>query len=781
MAGRTRGILALARSQPWPILQEKLDAILDVLEMRAEGLTFSAEDIQARVGQGMRGAKQAPVGGRIAVLPIYGIIAQRMNLMTDISGGTSTEEFAQAFTAAVDNPEVSAIVFDVDSPGGTISGVPELAAMIRAARGKKPIYAVANTMMASAAYWLAAQADEIIASPSSLVGSIGAVMVHTDQSEANAKAGVKRTYITSSPYKAEGNRDEPLGDEAKEAIKAMVDDADDLFIKDLAAGRGLTPAAVRANYGKGRVMTASQAKEAGLVDRVQSLDDLLSDLTGGARGSPPKRTRASTDLTIAALAPGGDLVSTTEQITALQPTAAGGPAVVLLSPTPSVTTPAPKAKEHTVSEITTAAPNGADMSDVERLRAFNQLAKDHNKGTDAALSWFDAGKSVAQVKDEIMAEYRAGARPLRADPSITVGKDLAAEKPFASLGEQLQAIANAGRGRGIDPRLSRINAAASGGQSHVGADGGFLIQHQFIADLTKDAFEEGQLLSRCDNTDLGENSNGLSVVYNKETSRATGSRWGGVRVYNVDEAETATASKPGVDKWQLELGKKMGIAYMTEELLQDAPAMSDVYSKAFSAEFAFVCDNEVFRGIGGAQFTGVLPNDAVPSSGHPAISVSKETGQLAATIEADNIAKMWARVHPRSKAKGAWFVNTETFPQLSKLQVGTGTSGQLVYMPPGGLSTSPYGTLYGRPVIEIEYAAALGTIGDISFLDLSKYKTITKGGVRPSESMHVRFLYDEMTFKWTYRINGAPKDKAPLTPFKGSGTLSPFVFLATRA
>jgi HK97 family phage major capsid protein len=266
------------------------------------------------------------------------------------------------------------------------------------------------------------------------------------------------------------------------------------------------------------------------------------------------------------------------------------------------------------------------------------------------------------------------------------------------------------------------------------------------------------------------------VVYIKETSRATDSRWGGVQVYNVDEADTAAASKPQTEKWELQLGKKMGIAYMTEELLEDAPAMQDVYGKAFAAELAFKCDDEVFRGGGASAFTGVM--------GHAsAISVAKETGQLADTIDAKNIQKMWARVHPRSKSRGVWFVNTETFPELQSMQIGLGTGGTLVYMPPGGISGAPYGTIYGRPVIEIEYASKLGDLGDIAFLDLDKYKVITKGATGQSESMHVRFLYDEMTFKWTLRINGAPKLKSPLTPYQATSgnTLSPFVFLAARA
>lgn len=345
---------------------------------------------------------------------------------------------------------------------------------------------------------------------------------------------------------------------------------------------------------------------------------------------------------------------------------------------------------------------------------------------------------------------------------------------FPTLGAQLQAIVNAGSGLGVDPRLQHINAAASGGSANVGSDGGFLIQKDFAPDLMKEGFATGELSRRCSPHEVSGQSDGLKVPYIDETSRATGSRWGGVRIYRRAEAETVTASKPKLGLWSLDLEDLMGIAYLTDRLIADAAAMEGVYREAFREEFGFVLDDEIFRGNGAGQCLGVKNASAL-------VTVSKETGQLADTIVAENIIKMWARVLPRSKARGAWFINTEATTELQKMQIGTGTSGQLVYMPPGGLSQSPYGTIYGRPVIEIEQADALGDAGDISFLDLSQYKLISKGGIQEAESIHVRFLQGEKALRWMSRVNGAPKLQSAITPYKGASTLSPFVTLAARA
>lgn len=354
-------------------------------------------------------------------------------------------------------------------------------------------------------------------------------------------------------------------------------------------------------------------------------------------------------------------------------------------------------------------------------------------------------------------------------PRVTLD-ERARHQPFKSLGEQLVAIVQAGMGLAPDPRLF---AGPSGGSANVGVDGGFLIQKDFVPELMKAGFESGALASRCSKHEVSAGSDGLEVPYVNETSRATGSRWGGVQVYRRPEAETVTSTKPKIGLWEVRLEDLMGLAYLTDRLSQDAAAMEGVFREAFVDEFGFVLDDEIYRANGVGRCLGVLNSGAL-------VTVAAEVGQLSKTVLAENISKMWAAVLPRSKANGVWFINTEINPQLDQLQIGTGTSGMLVYMPPGGLSGLPYGTLKGRPVIEIEQASALGAVGDISFLDLSQYKLVSKGGIQEAESIHVRFIYGEKTLRWLTRVNGAPKLKTAITPYKGATALSPFVTLAAR-
>jgi HK97 family phage major capsid protein len=163
------------------------------------------------------------------------------------------------------------------------------------------------------------------------------------------------------------------------------------------------------------------------------------------------------------------------------------------------------------------------------------------------------------------------------------------------------------------------------------------------------------------------------------------------------------------------------------------------------------------------------------------VSVAKETGQAAASIVGENIMKMWARLWNTSRRSAVWAINQDTLPQLMQLQLPVGTGGVPLYMPPGGLSAAPYGTVLGRPVIESEYCQTLGTVGDIMLLDFNQYQMIEKGGVEAASSIHVRFVYDETCFRFVYRVDGQSKWNAALTPKNGTNTVSPFVSLATRA
>lgn len=216
------------------------------------------------------------LSGRVAVIPIFGVISHRMNLLTYYSGGTSTQQLGRIVDQAAADPEVESIVFDVDSPGGCVFGVPELADHLFAMRERKRMVAVVNAMMCSAAYWLGCCAHEIVLTPSGLVGNIGVYQLHEDVSAANTMRGVEPTFIFAGRYKVEGNPYEPLGDEARAAIQAEVDFFYTRFANAVARGRGTTPEAVQTGFGEGRALTADQALAAKLCDRVDTFEAVLA-------------------------------------------------------------------------------------------------------------------------------------------------------------------------------------------------------------------------------------------------------------------------------------------------------------------------------------------------------------------------------------------------------------------------------------------------------------------------------------------------------------------------
>jgi signal peptide peptidase SppA len=249
---------------------------------------LNADEIQARI----HGAARPPERqvNRVAILPLFGTIFPRANIMTDVSGATSAESFGNQFTELIQDPNVDAIILDVDSPGGQVDGIDELATKIFQARGTKPIVAIANYTMASAAYWIGSAADQVIVSPSADVGSIGVFAVHEDMSKALDREGVKMSIIKRGKYKAEGNPYEPLTEEARAAIQSRVDEIYDGFINTVARNRGVTPATVRDSFGEGRTVSARQAVELGMADRIGTLQETIDQLLGSS--NPPALMQA---------------------------------------------------------------------------------------------------------------------------------------------------------------------------------------------------------------------------------------------------------------------------------------------------------------------------------------------------------------------------------------------------------------------------------------------------------------------------------------------------------
>jgi signal peptide peptidase SppA len=276
-------ILQAVYSAVWAIQPEKLDQIVAFLEFASAGGKYSAEEVAERIGIRAEAKPQPnPQATSIAVIPIRGIISHRVSMMDSISGGggTSVEQVTKSLRTALADETVKAILFDVDSPGGSVYGVDELAAEIMKSRGRKPMVAQVNALAASAAYYLASAADEIAMTPSGEAGSIGVLLRHLDQSKAAEMEGVKVTYIQAGEFKTEANPFEPLSDEAKAYLQKRVDEYYSMFVKSVAKGRNLPVATVRNDFGKGRTMGAEDALRVGMVDRIATYDETLSRLAG---------------------------------------------------------------------------------------------------------------------------------------------------------------------------------------------------------------------------------------------------------------------------------------------------------------------------------------------------------------------------------------------------------------------------------------------------------------------------------------------------------------------
>lgn len=385
---------------------------------------------------------------------------------------------------------------------------------------------------------------------------------------------------------------------------------------------------------------------------------------------------------------------------------------------------------------------------------------------DSAIGTLESGGPNAVPARGFMAKYRnmAGANEKRKGDVLTVGQ-------IAAFGDLLQATRRAKITGQVDPLLVE---ASQGANEAIDEDGGFLVEKDIADGLLTRTFEQSNIASKVRHIPISARSNGLKINALKDDSRATGARWGGLQVYHIGEGESLTPTRPKFRQMNLQLKKMTGLLYATSEMLQDSVALASVISEAFPNEFSFTLDDVIFEGGGVSTGLGFMNAGCK-------VAVAKEAGQAAKTIEFENITKMWARLPARSMAKAEWWVNQDTLPQLMGLNMVIGTGGIPVYLPPGGLSQAPHGTLMGRPVIPQEYCSTLGTEGDIVLADPSNYVMIDKGSIQYATSIHVAFLTDEQAFRFIYRYDGQPVDDKPITPFKGTDKQSTFITLATRA
>lgn len=349
-------------------------------------------------------------------------------------------------------------------------------------------------------------------------------------------------------------------------------------------------------------------------------------------------------------------------------------------------------------------------------------------------------------------------------------------KPFRTMGEQALAVIKAKlHPHDADARLDKYNRlmAATGMYEGGLAEGGAFLQTEFSQTLMERTYATGQVLSRIPDQPISPNANAYSALLIKETSRATGSRYGGLRVYRVGEGGTITASRPEFERKEIRPYKLAALCYLTDELAADVTALEGHINRLFPLEASFVMEDELFNGTGAGQSMGVLSAPAT-------VSVAKETGQAAASVVAANISKMWARAWGPSRANGVWFYNQDIEPQLDGLFIPAGTAGitpnhVVTYNDAGAIR------IKGRTAIPVEYCSTLGTVGDLVFADFSQYLGVRKGEMQTASSIHVAFTTDEMALRFTWRFAAEPLWRSALTPKNGTNTVSPFVTLATRA
>jgi HK97 family phage major capsid protein len=360
-------------------------------------------------------------------------------------------------------------------------------------------------------------------------------------------------------------------------------------------------------------------------------------------------------------------------------------------------------------------------------------------------------------------------RPSRGD-SINV------HNPFQTFGEYLLAVRNACLpGAQRDPRLElRGVGGALGASEAVPADGGFLLQPDFVRPLVERMYLTGAVLSRCMEFPISNKSNAIAFPQFDESARTDGARMGGFRAYWANEADTATSSKPKFSRGEIVASKIIGLAYCTEELFQDTAALEIFVSMGLAKELAFRLEDALINGDGAGKPLGVMKAGAM-------VTMAKQSGQAAGTIVSSNVTDMWRTMWAPSRRTAVWLAHPDAEAELITLTAAVGTGGAPLplYQATQDPENQPYNLMLGRPVIPMEQTQVPGTPGDLIFVDWARY-ALAMREARADVSMHVQFLTEQVAFRFVLRVGGQPIDARPITPFTGTNQVSPFVCLAQR-
>ena len=382
--------------------------------------------------------------------------------------------------------------------------------------------------------------------------------------------------------------------------------------------------------------------------------------------------------------------------------------------------------------------------------------------------------------DEKIKELAGDVKELR--PNLSVGDEPVDKDPkggFGSISHFASHVHKADTGRKvITPEMDTWMKAAIATSLVEGEDqyGGYLIPPEFKNELMLAVEQKNEILPRV--TQVPMKSTMVKIPYVNGFDESGALVYGGIRWYWLDENETKTETRPKFGRITLELKKMAGLAYASDEVLEDSPmSMENILKNGFRDGLNFNLNKAFIRGSGAGSPLGVLNAPCL-------VSVAKETGQAADTIVFENIVKMFSRIHDTSNA--VWIANQNTLPQLAAMSLSVGTGGAPVWLPAGGISGAPFDTLMGKPLIWSKHASTVGDVGDIMFCDWSQYLVGLKAGQgsdgKFDTSIHLKFDADQTCFRFVYRIDGQPWWPSALTPPQATTeTLSPFVTLAERA
>jgi HK97 family phage major capsid protein len=422
---------------------------------------------------------------------------------------------------------------------------------------------------------------------------------------------------------------------------------------------------------------------------------------------------------------------------------------------------------------------------VENMKTIRAAAGE-NLFTAEQTTAFEAAKTeaeqlsagIAQEQAAIEAERSIGAINVTDPTSISVGQDrreLDASHGFAHFGQFLSAVRGASmRPNAMDERLAIGAAATTYGNESTGADGGFLVPPQYATEIMGVINAGESLLSRT--RQIPVSGNQFIMPANEETAHGTT----GVQAYWDAEAATLTQTKPIFKNIEIKLQRLTALVPVTEESLEDAPALGTWVNMLAGEKMAYKVTNAILNGNGVGVPLGILSAPCL-------VTVAKETSQAASTVLAANALKMFSRMPSVNRANAVWIINQDVEPLLPQMTVNVknvaGTEnvgGGPIFLPPGGISGSQYGTLLGRPIVMTEASPALSSAGDIVLADMSQYIAITKGGVRADQSMHFYFDQNMRAFRFVLRMGGQPWLSAAMARANGSNTLSHFVALGAR-